>query len=84
MVKFQNKLWNITTWVETFRKYGKLNYNPSSKAARVAGYLNELVWRNIYMRKETKSKLYKETALPIITYALETKAEKRQISVGSK
>ena len=27
------------------------------KAARVASCLNDLVWRNKYMRKETKSKI---------------------------
>ena len=29
------------------------------KAARVASCLNDLVWRNKYMRKETKPKIYK-------------------------
>jgi hypothetical protein len=37
--------------------------------------LNDLVWRNKYMRKEIKLKIYKATILPIITYALETRAE---------
>jgi hypothetical protein len=40
-----------------------------------AGCLNDLVWRNKYMRKETKSKIYKATVRPIMTYALETRAE---------
>jgi hypothetical protein len=37
--------------------------------------LNDLVWRNKYVRKETKSKIYKATVRPIMTYALETRAE---------
>ena len=35
--------------------------------------MNDLVWRNEYMRKETK--IYKATVRPIMTYALETRAE---------
>ena len=37
--------------------------------------MNDLVWRNKYMRKETKSKIYKATERPIMTYALETSEE---------
>ena len=37
------------------------------------GCLNDLVWRNIYTRKETKSKIFKPAERPIITYALETR-----------
>ena len=29
---------------------------PNKKAAKVAGCLNDAVWRNKYMRNETKSK----------------------------
>jgi hypothetical protein len=36
--------------------------------------MNDLVRRNKYMRKETKSKIYKATVLRIMTYALETRA----------
>ena len=35
--------------------------NQDQKAARVANCLNDLVWRNKYARKETKSKIYKAT-----------------------
>jgi hypothetical protein len=31
----------------------------AQKVERVAGCLNDIVWRNKYMRKETKSKIYK-------------------------
>ena len=47
----------------------------AQKAARVAGCLNHLVWRNKHMRKETKSKIYKETVRPIMPYSLETRKE---------
>ena len=57
----------------------------AQKAARVAGCLNYLVWRNKYMRKETKSKMYMATVRPIMTYVLVTRAErKKQTNVGSK
>ena len=41
----------------------------------MAGCLNDLAWTNKYMRKETKSKTYKTTVRPIMTNALETRAE---------
>jgi hypothetical protein len=47
----------------------------TQKAARVAGCLNYLVWRNKYIRKETKSNIYKTTVRSIMTYALETRGE---------
>ena len=43
------------------------------KAARVASGLNDLVWRNKQIRKETKSERYNAT-VPIMTYSLETRA----------
>jgi hypothetical protein len=36
--------------------------------------LNDLVWRNKYIRKETKLKIYKVTVRPR-TYPLESRAE---------
>ena len=39
----------------------------AQKAARAAGCLNDLVRGNKYMRKETKSKIYKATLPPIVT-----------------
>ena len=47
----------------------------AQKAARGGGCLNDLVWGNKYVRKETKSKIFKETVRPIMTNALETRAE---------
>jgi hypothetical protein len=51
------------------------NLVKAQRAARVAGCLNDLVWRNKCMRKETKAKIYKAIAPPIMTYALETRAD---------
>ena len=48
----------------------------AQEAARVAGCLNDLIWRNKYMRKETKSKIYMATMRRIMTYALEKKPER--------
>ena len=47
----------------------------AQKAAIVDDCLNDLVLINKYMRKETKSKIYKATGHPITTYALETRVE---------
>ena len=33
------------------------------------------VWRIKYTRTDTKTKIYRETVRPIMTYALETRAE---------
>ena len=41
--------------------------------------MNDLVWRNKYMRTETKSNIYKATVRPVMTYALETRAETQRI-----
>ena len=46
----------------------------AQKAARVAGWLNDFVRKNKYMRKETKSKIYKATVWTIMAYALEIRA----------
>ena len=40
----------------------------AQKAARVTGCSNDLVWRNKYMRKKTKSKIYMATVRPIKIY----------------
>ena len=55
------------------------------KAERVAACLNYLIWRNKYMRKETKSKIYK-TTLPDYDICTENKGRniKNQTNHGSK
>ena len=44
----------------------------AQKAARVAGCLNDFVWRNKYI---IKGEMYKATVRPILTYTLEKRAE---------
>jgi hypothetical protein len=41
--------------------------------------LNDLVWRNKYMRMEAKSKMYKASVRSITIYALETRAETKNL-----
>lgn len=48
------------------------------KATRVAGCLNEMVWRNKYMAKESKVRVYKTVVRPVLTYAAETRADTKR------
>lgn len=48
------------------------------KAARVAGCLNEMVWRNKYMALESKVRVYKTIVRPVLTFAAETRAETKR------
>ncbi|XP_072159004.1 uncharacterized protein [Bemisia tabaci] len=48
------------------------------KAARVAGCLNEMVWRNKYMARESKVRVYKTIVRPVLTFAAETRAETKR------
>lgn len=45
------------------------------KAAMMAGYLRDIIWRNKYMRLESKVRVYKTCVRPVMTYAIETRAE---------
>lgn len=45
------------------------------KAAKTAGCLNEMVWRNRFMNKDSKVRIYKTIVRPVLTYAAETRAE---------
>ena len=46
----------------------------AQKAARVVGCLNDLVRKRKYTRKK-QNKIYKATVRPMMTYALEVRAE---------
>ncbi|XP_050457558.1 uncharacterized protein LOC126854663 [Cataglyphis hispanica] len=48
------------------------------KAARISGYLKEIIWRNKHMKREAKVKIYKTCVRPIMTYAAETRADIRK------
>jgi len=49
-----------------------------NKASRIAGYLRNFVWKNNYMNRETKIRIYKTCIRPIMTYAAETRADTRR------
>jgi hypothetical protein len=58
-----------------FSSYGNIEDEVKeqvTEANSVAGCLNDTIWRNIYIRKETKSRIYKAVVRPIITYTVET------------
>ncbi|KAJ4427041.1 hypothetical protein ANN_26840 [Periplaneta americana] len=46
-----------------------------NKAAAVSGYLNSYIWKNKYLRRETKIRIYKTVVRPIMTYAVETRSD---------
>ena len=59
---WQNRLWNFTGSGNLIKEIK----TQAEKAARVAGCLNDLVWRNKYVRKETKSKVDEAIVSPIV------------------
>lgn len=46
-----------------------------TKANKVAGCLNDVIWRNKYLRQDTKARIYKTTIRPIMTYTSETRPD---------
>lgn len=76
---------NIIEQVMTFRYlgvnvsgYGDIENEVRqqvNKANRVAGCLNDTIWRNKHIGVETKTRIYKATIRPIMTYAGETRPE---------
>ena len=40
--------------------------------------MDDIVWRNKYMRKETKSNIYKIIVRPIMTYALDNELKHKK------
>lgn len=49
--------------------------NQTIMAARVSGFLRDVIWRNKHMSIESKTRIYKTCVRPIMTYAIETRAE---------
>ncbi|XP_045463812.1 uncharacterized protein LOC123673370 [Harmonia axyridis] len=58
----------------------------TNKALRVAGCLNDTIWKNKYLHTETKARIYKSVIRPIMTYTAETRPDtaktKRILEVG--
>lgn len=47
----------------------------TTKASMISGYLRDLIWRNKYMSTRSKVRIYKTCVRPVLTYAVETRAE---------
>ncbi|XP_056642632.1 uncharacterized protein LOC130449023 [Diorhabda sublineata] len=47
----------------------------TTKTLRIAACLNENIWRNKHIGIEAKSRIYKATVRPIMTYTVETRPE---------
>lgn len=58
----------------------------TNKALKVAGCLNDTIWKNKYLHTETKARIYKSVIRPIMTYTAETRPDtaktKRILEVG--
>lgn len=57
--------------------YGDLQQETEEqivKANRIAGCLNNTIWRNKHLRMETKTRIYKGVIRPIMTYTAETRS----------
>ena len=45
------------------------------RGARISGRLKDIVWRNKFMSTAAKVRIYKAAVRPIISYAVETRAD---------
>ncbi|KAI4480031.1 hypothetical protein M0802_014287 [Mischocyttarus mexicanus] len=52
--------------------------NQVRKLAVVSGALKNIIWRNKYLRKETKTRIYKTCVRPILTYAIEIRTDTKR------
>ncbi|XP_044760904.1 uncharacterized protein LOC123318360 [Coccinella septempunctata] len=50
----------------------------ASKACRMAGALRDVIFNNKYMSKQSKTRIYKTCVRPIMTYAIETRADNKR------
>jgi hypothetical protein len=46
-----------------------------NKANKISGCLNNTVWNNKYITRETKSRIYKTVVRPILAYAAEARSD---------
>ncbi|KAI4486876.1 hypothetical protein M0802_012256 [Mischocyttarus mexicanus] len=56
--------------------------NQVKKAAVVSGALKNIIWRNKYLRKETKTRIYKTCVRPVLTYAIETRTDTKRTKLA--
>lgn len=47
----------------------------TTKASLISGFLRDIIWRNKHMSTRSKVRIYKTCVRPIMTYAIETRAE---------
>lgn len=51
------------------------NKRQCLKAAIISGALRDDIWKNKYMSTKAKTRIYKTCVKPIMTYAVETRAD---------
>lgn len=61
--------------VTSDRQLTKEVVNAANKARRISGALNNIIWRNKYLSQEAKTRVYKTAVRPVLTYAVETRAD---------
>lgn len=49
--------------------------HAAQKAMKISGALSTIIWRNKYLSNKTKVRIYKACVRPVLTYAVETRAE---------
>ncbi|XP_044753795.1 uncharacterized protein LOC123313132 [Coccinella septempunctata] len=49
-----------------------------NKASRISGALRDIIWNNAFMNKKAKVRIYKTCVRPVLTYAIETRADNKK------
>ena len=52
--------------------------NQANKAARIAGCLRDVIWRNKHMNIRSKVRIYKTCVRPVLIYGIETRADMKK------
>ncbi|XP_055380820.1 uncharacterized protein LOC129611625 [Condylostylus longicornis] len=50
----------------------------ATKASSISGYLKDVIWKNKHMNIRSKTRIYKTCIRPIITYAIESRADTKK------
>lgn len=62
----------------TISSFGYLEHEvreQTNRASKISGCLNDFIWKNKYLRTNTKVRIYKTVVRPVMTYAAETRAD---------
>ena len=54
------------------------------KRTRIAGCLNNVIWKNKHMSVDSKTKIYKTCVRPVFTYGIEARADTTTPSGGNE